>query len=320
MLTIKKMRSKIYRNSDFLRYLWLRHEWKVIRKNAERMNDREFAYISYKQRTGKELNLDDPRTFDEKLWYLKLYNRDPLLTICSDKYRVREYVERCGLGHILNKLYGVYDDARDIDFDSLPSPCFLKCNHTSGYNIIFDRTKPFNRCIFIRTFNFILKQNYYWCSREWNYKNIEPKIIAERLLCDKEGNLPLDYKFLCFSGEPKLMLFDVGVCTNEGFHANDCRRNVYDENMNLLDLSITRKRHNETLPLTRDQFEEMKKYAAILSKPFAHCRVDFYCINDKVYFGEITFYHMGGTNNIQPPEWEIRMGSWIDVTKIKIEN
>jgi len=72
--------------------------------------------------------------------------------------------------------------------------------------------------------------------------------------------------------------------------------------------------------LTRDQFEEMKKYAAILSKPFAHCRVDFYCINDKVYFGEITFYHMGGTNNIQPPEWELRMGSWIDVTKIKIEN
>jgi len=317
MSIYRKIRSKLYQNSDLLQYLWLRHKWKKFRKEAERISDYEYAFIKYRESTGRELNLDDPKTFDEKLWYLKLHNRDPLLTVCSDKYRVREYVEQCGLGHILNELYGVYDDAREIDFNTLPSPCFLKCNHTSGYNIIFDRTKPFNKQSFIRMFNFMLKQNYYWNSREWNYKNIKPRIIAEKILRDRNGNLPMDYKFLCFDGQPRLLFLDIDVCTNEGFHSRVNYRNIYDMEFNPVDMTETREHKNLDSIQKPENFDKMVEYAAILSKPFPHCRVDLYNVEGKIYFGEITFYHGGGCNNIQPPEWDLRIGSWIDISKIK---
>lgn len=315
-----RIRSKIYRDSDLLQYLWMRRTWKRLRKESGQISDSEFAYKKFRHSTGKELNLDNPKTFDEKLWYLKLHNRDPLLTVCSDKYRVREYVEQCGLGHILNELYGVYDDAKDIDFNTLPSPCFLKCNHTSGDNIIFDRTKHFNKRSFIRRFNFILKQNYFWSNREWNYKNIKPKIVAEKVLRDKNGKLPLDYKFLCFDGEPRLLFLDIDVCTENGFHTRINYRNIYDMEFLPTDVNETREHKNFESFHKPENFDKMIEYAAILSKPFPHCRVDLYNIEGKIYFGEITFYHGGGCNDVQPLEWDLRIGSWIDISKIKVEN
>lgn len=283
------------------------------------ISDIEFAKMSYKDKIGGELDLDNPCTFDEKLWYLKLSNRDPLLTKCSDKYLVREYVEECGLGHILNELYGVYDDAKDIDFDRLPPSCFFKCNHTSGYNIIFDRDKPFDKKDFIRKFNFILHQNYYWVSREWNYKNIKPKIVAEKVIRDDKGKLPVDYKFLCFDGIPKLMYLALGTCTESGAHAkvDDRYINTYDMNFSLTEIE-------EGFPIYRGYvekpktFELMKEYAAILSAPFPHCRVDFYENMGQIIFGEITFYDGGGCNNIQPKEWDIKVGEWINLSGYKI--
>jgi len=124
-----------------------------------KFTDVEFAHRYYKERTGLDLNLEYPQTFNEKLWYLKLNYRNPLLTICSDKYKVREYVKECGLEHILNTIYKVYHNAADIDFDNLPSSkVFFKCNHTSGYNAIYDKNSKFNKKHFIRKFNFILRQ------------------------------------------------------------------------------------------------------------------------------------------------------------------
>lgn len=309
----RKVRSKLYRNSKLLQYLWLRHIWRKRKEQAETVEDQAFARKLYKERMGQDLNLDDPQTFDDKLWYLKLHNRDPLLTICSDKYRVREYVEQCGLGHILNELYGVYDDAREIDFDTLPSPCFLKCNHTSGDNLIFDRTKPFDKRDFVRRFNFMLKQNYYWASREWNYKDIPPRIIAERVLRDKEGRLPLDYKFMCFHGEPKIMYLSKDTCSEEGTHADEQQISYYDMDFHLLDISRTdRPNIQETIPCP-PTFEKMREYAAILSKPFPFCRVDFYSVDDQIYISELTFYHLGGSTRMQPIEWALRLGSWINL-------
>jgi hypothetical protein len=320
MSIYKILRSKLYRNSDLLQYLWLRHTWKKYRVDAEHVSDEVAAIELYKLSRGKALNLDDPQTFDEKLWYLKLHNHDPLLTVCSDKYRVREYVEQCGLGHILNELYGVYDDARNIDFRALPSPCFLKCNHTSGYNFIYDRNKTFGRQSFIREFNFMLKQNYYWNSREWNYKNIEPRIVAERVLRDKEGNLPLDYKFLCFGGEPKLLFLDINVCSEDGSHNRITYRNIYDMTFSPVAMRETREHKNIDSIQKPQRFDDMVKYAAILSEPFPHCRIDLFNVDGKIYFGEITFYHGGCCNDIQPPEWDLQIGSWIDISKIKAEN
>lgn len=282
------------------------------------INDEEYAKRTYKENTGKKLNLDNPRTFDEKLWWLKLNNRDPLLTKCSDKYLVREYVEECGLGHILNELYGVYDNADDIRYELLPERFIIKCNHASGGNIICNDKSTFPREKAAKFLNTKLKSNYYVQSREWNYKDIRPRIICERLLRDKEDKLPVDYKFLCFGGIPKMVFVDLGLCNEDGSHKYGARRNVYDRDFNLLDVKVTRERYPSELARRPDNFEEMWDYAKILSKPFPHCRVDLYNIDDKIYFGEITFYHMGGCNNIEPEEWAIKMGGWIDLSLVKI--
>lgn len=308
----------IYHNSTLAQYYWLKLDY-AKQKNTMHMCDVEYAKMMHRKISHRELNLTNPVTFDDKLWYLKLSNRDPLLVKCSDKYLVREYVEECGLGHILNELYGVYANARDINFDKLPSPCFLKCNHTSGCNIIFDRNKPFNRRDFIRKFNFTLKQNYYVKSREWNYKNIETRIICERVLKDeKTGGLPYDYKFLCFGGVPKLLVVNIGGCQEDGQHARTFYRNIYDMNFNLLEMKDDLEVLTDGSVICPDNFELMKEYAAILAKPFPHCRVDLYNIDGKIYFGEITFYHGGGNNDIKPAEWAVKMGEWIDVSGYKI--
>lgn len=285
------------------------------------LSDEKFAKMKYKENTGKTLNLENPTTFNEKLWWLKLNNRDPLLTVCSDKYKVREYVEECGLEHTLTSLYGVYDNANDINFDELPERAFIKTNHGSGTNIIWDRNKPFNKDKFRKKFNKALKQNYYWQSREWNYKNIEPKIIVEEILEDKSGNLPTDYKFFCFNGEPKLLLVSENVCTNTGEHndSDDRYTNVYDMNFNLLELTIKFRNEKKSKIKRPFNFEEMIKYAEILSKPFPHCRIDLYNIDGKIYFGEITFYHGGACHNINPVKWDRQMGDWIDLNSDKIK-
>lgn len=314
----KRIRKIIYNRSKIVQYLCLRRSWRRKRKNAKVISDRDFAVASYKERTGKVLNLDNPITFDEKLWYLKLNNRDPLLTICSDKYKVREYVKQCGLSNLLIELYGVWDDARKIDFETLPSPCFLKCNHTSGTNIIYDKEKNFDKRDFIRTFNFMLKQNYYYGSREWNYKNIDSKIIAEKVIRDKAGKLPLDYKFMCFNGVPKIMYLSKNTCREDGHHAGQEQKlNYYDMDFNLLEISGAGLKNIDEDMKKPSTWEKMKRYASVLSRPFSFCRVDFYSIDGKVYFGEITFYPTGGCQDLHPEKWEMILGNWIDISVVK---
>lgn len=289
--------------------------WYKSKLNAIFESDRHFAIRTYKKKFGKVLNLDNPCTFDEKLWWLKLNNRAPLLTICSDKYLVREYVRGCDLGHILNELYGVYDDAREIDFDSLPDEVFFKCNHTSGINRIYDKNVFFDKEDFIQRFNFVLKQNYYTKSREWNYKNIKPLIICERVLKQSDGTLPIvDYKFLCFAGEPKLLLYETGLCKDNGEHAGKGNRKVLDMNFMPVDIKfITIEPFGEAEAEKPVNLNQMVEYAKIISKPFPICRVDLYNIDGSIFFGEITFYPWGGYNNIHPEEWATILGDWIDI-------
>ncbi|MDD6203117.1 MAG: ATP-grasp fold amidoligase family protein [Lachnospiraceae bacterium] len=291
------------------------YEWKYNRKENKinRMTDEEYACWKYNLRTGKELNLENPQSYDERIWYLKINVRDPLQKKCTDKYRVREYVEECGLSHILNELYGVYDSVEEIDFDKLPDRCFLKCNHRSGENMIFDRSKPFDYEKFQKKFSESLKTDYYWAGREWNYHNIAPKIICEKVLEDKNGKLPLDYKIMCFAGEPKLLFLDIGVATKEGDHAEEYYRNIYDLDFNLLPVKETRENYLGPEIVKPENWDKMVEYARILSKPFRHCRIDLYNVDGKIYFGEITFHHGGGCNDIQPEEWAIKMGQWIPI-------
>lgn len=283
-----------------------RHNW---------MSDKHFAKWYYHKNTGKKLNLKEPKSFDEKIWYLKLYDKDPLKTKCSDKLGVREYVKECGLGFLLNDIYAVYDKFEEIDFKALPGRFFLKCTHTSGCNVIYDASKEFDYEYYKHEFDFWLRRNYYWESREWNYASIPHQIVCERVLEDRQGKLPWDYKFFCFDGEVKLLTLDIGVADSTGEHAESYYRNVYDKSFNLLPVKETRENYPQTV-CRPENYENMVRYAEILSKPFRHCRVDLYNVDGKVYFGELTFHHGGGCNQFQPKEFGDQLGQYINLEGI----
>lgn len=283
------------------------------RDKRNKLSDEEFAQWMYENHTGKRLDLQNPRTYDEKVWYLKLHERDELQKKCSDKYLVREYVKECGLEHILNEVYGIYHSFAEIPFDRLPDRFFLKCTHTSGCNAIFDRNKPFDYKYQENEFNFWMKRDYFWGSREWNYLGLVPKIICEKVLEDKNGKLPVDYKIMCFHGKAKMLFLNIGLATEEGEHADDAYCNIYDRDFHLLPIMDERENYKGNDIRKPDNWDEMIQYAEILSKPFRHCRVDFYNVDGKIYFGEITFHHGGGCNGIEPEEWAYKMGEWISI-------
>lgn len=266
----------------------------------------------------RRINLKNPKTFDEKLWWLKLNNRDPLLTICSDKLNVREYVRKCGYPEILVNQYGVFNDPDQIPFDNYAQEVIIKSTSGSGKNVFFQKGRDDANIPSIKKmFKKALNQNPYYLSREWNYKNIESKIIVEEVLRDSKGKCPLDYKFMCFDGEPKLLFLDVGLINDDNSYNHHYPRNIYDMEFNLLPVWETRPNADYTIskPLN---FDRMVEIARKLSAPFPHCRVDLYNVEGNIYFGEITFYHGGGFNDIQPIEWSYKMGSWIDLNSKKV--
>jgi TupA-like ATPgrasp len=313
----KKIRSISNSNKSIKKIYLMLNQIKVTA--LAKLSDEKFAKIKYKENTGKSLNLDNPITFNEKLWWLKINNRDPLLTICSDKVKVRDYVKECGLEHLLIKNYGVYNKAEDIEFDKLPDKVFLKCNHVSGINMIYDRNNEFNMKAFIDKFNSALTKNYYLQSREWNYKDIKPKIVAEEIIVDSKNNSLIDYRFLCFDGVVKMVFVDIETAAHDGSHNPYAKRNVYDRNFNYLDIKVSREKFSDELIDKPDNFEKMVEYAEILSNPFPFCRVDLYNIDGDIFFGEITFYPGGATQLVEPEEWERKMGSWINLTSKNIK-
>lgn len=311
----KKIRKKLIKNKIICFLLDVKK--KFVDKKFNKLSDEEFATKKYKINTGKKLNLNNPTTFDEKLWWLKYHNRDPLLTRCTDKYLVRTYVKECGLEHILNPIYGVYNDPEEIEFNNLPEDrVFFKCNHASGMNAIFDKNKKTDLIKFKKKFKKYLKQNYYFRSREWNYKDIIPKIICEKMLPEDIKNI-YDYRFFCFDGVVKLVLVDTDVCASDGRHHTNSKRCIFDRNFKRVNLKMNKESVKHDIPKP-DNFDEMVKYAEILSTPFVHCRVDLYNIKGKIYFSEITFFNNAGYNIMEPQEWEYTMGNWIDLNSEKI--
>lgn len=320
MLVNVRMREKISglirKNKLLKEVVWLALDINLFFESL--LSDEKYANYMYKKYTGNTLDIQNPKTYNEKLWWLKFHYRDPLQKICSDKYRVREYVSKCGLEHILVKLYGVYEKVEDIKWDDFKTEVFLKCNKGSGGNCIYNPDKPFDKRVFERNFRHYLGHDYYKNSREWNYKDIKSYIIAEQVLRDEQGELPSDFKFMCFNGEPKLLLYSRGICDDNGRHSVTGGRftNVYNMEREFLPINMDQPGRPD-IPLEEIQnFDLMKEYAARLAAPFPQCRVDFYNIDGKIYFGEITFYHGGGCRNIQPSEWILKMGEWIDLEAI----
>ena len=264
--------------------------------------DKWYLEVLFFQKMGCFLNLKHPKTYNEKLQWLKLYDRNPLYTTLVDKYRVKQYVaDKIGEQYVV-PLLAVYNSVNEIDLSTLPNQFVLKCNHDSGSFAICRDKNNFDIESAKRKLDKGLKTDFYKIAREWPYKNVKRCIIAEQYLETEDGVL-CDYKFFCFNGTPEIMYIGADK-------ADEPTSDFYDMDFNHLPIRMVDP--NAAVPPLRPQcFEQMKQIATTLSIGIPHVRVDFYCVNNKIYFGEYTFYHMGGFSEVKPSEWNNRLGEYI---------
>ena len=275
------------------------------------INDEKAVKKFYQKKFGKELNLDNPKTFNEKVNWYKINGRNPLMEICADKVAVREYIAEKGYSEYLNEVYGVYDSVEDIDLNSLPESFVIKAAHGSNMNYVVKDKSSFDWKHAKRMMKSWLKQDIYWSGREWVYKNMPKRIIIEKYLEDKETGELRDYKFYCFDGYVNSLL----VATNRQSKTNELCFDYFDSNYNHLDLTNHWHPNAKNVPQKPKQFELMKASAQELSKGFPEVRVDFYEVNGKIYFGEFTFFDAGGCLLIHPDDWDKEWGDLIKLQK-----
>lgn len=276
-------------------------------KAARVLPDEAYLKVAYRLKAKKTLRLDAPLNFNEKLQWLKLHNRRPEFTVMVDKYLVREYIaEKLGPEYLIPSL-GVWDDPDQIDFDKLPDQFVLKCNHNSGLGMYIckDRSKLDTESV-KKDLRRGLKQDYYWNGREWPYKHVPKKIIAEKYMVDESGTELKDYKVFCFNGEPKLIQVDFGRFVKH-------KRNIYSVDWELLDMEIEYPRDADVVIQRPAQLEKLLELARTLAQGIPHLRTDFYVIGDDIYFGELTFFHGSGYEHFTPEIWNDRLGSWISL-------
>lgn len=273
--------------------------------------DRLYVPAIYRLLTGRKLNLRNPQTYNEKLQWLKIYDHRPEYTMMVDKYAVKEYVANIiGKEYVIPTL-GVWDKPEYIEWNSLPNRFVLKTTHgggNTGVIICKDKSK-LDRNKTIAQLNASLKQDLYRNLREWPYKNVPRRIIAEQFIEGKNNDLP-DYKFFCFNGEVKALF--VGTERSSG----DVKFDFFDSDFNHLDLVQSHPMSGKVIdkPIC---FEEMKKVASLLSTGIPHVRVDLYDNNGQVLFGEMTFYHHGGVEPFHPESWDYQFGSWLELPNNK---
>lgn len=299
-------------------------------------------WLSYrfKRRAGYKMDWKNPKTFNQKLQWLKVYDRNPLYTTMVDKYEAKKYVaDIIGEEYIIPTL-GVWDRFEDIDFDQLPDQFVLKCTHDSGGLVIVRDKSSFDKEKARKKFKMALNRNPYTVDREWPYKNVKPRIIAEQYMEDptskdelqepKENEKTidcttlqkkhglLDYKFICCKGVVRALFLDIGVIGGGEDHAENYYRNIYDRDGKELPFKETREHYPFTVILP-DNLREMVQTAEKLSKDIPCVRVDLYRLSTgEIKLGELTFYHGSGMSNVfDPPEWDYKLGEWIDLSEIK---
>lgn len=272
---------------------------------AKTIPDSLFLQLEFLRLMKKPLNLKNPKTYSEKLQWLKLYDRRPEYTQMVDKQGAKQYVaQRIGEEYIIPTL-GVWDSFDAIDFDALPEQFVLKCSHDSGGLVICRDKAKLDVAAARKKINACLQTNYYWRKREWPYKNVKPRIIAEQFMEDSQTGELRDYKFFCFNGEVKALFI-----ASERQAACETKFDFFDAEYHHLPLTNGHP-NADTLPQKPERFEEMKALAAKLSEGIPHLRVDFYEVDGKVYFGELTFFHWSGMMPFEPEQWDYTFGSWI---------
>ena len=272
------------------------------------ISDKTYLKLLYETRIGKKLNLKNPITFDEKLQWLKLYDRKDEYTVWADKYEVRNYVaEKLGEQYLI-PLLGVWNSADELKLDDLPEQFVLKCTHESASVCICTNKKNFDWNAAMDKLQKSLNQNYYWHSREWPYKNITPRIIAEAYMTDESGTELKDYKIYTFGGEPYLIQVDF-----DRFHNH--RRNLYTTEWEYIDETIEYSKDPNVKIAKPEHLEEMLECSRKLAVGTISLRTDFYSINGKIYFGEITFYQEAGFAHFEHEEFAKKLGDQIKLPK-----
>lgn len=271
--------------------------------------DRWYLMLKYRKNFGRWPDLRNPRTFNEKLNWLKLHDRNPLYTRMVDKAEAKSYVaERIGAQYIIPTL-GVWDSADDIDFDSLPDEFVMKATHDSG-RVIICRDKLTLDCEWAREeMRKSLKRNFYAVTREWPYKNVRPRIIAEKLLHADDGSELADYKVHNFNGVPRAIL----VCRDR-FKDTGLTEDFFSDDWTHLDVRRPGHPNAPVLEPRPKELEEMLTLSEMLAKDYPFMRTDFYTVGGKVYFGEITLYPASGATPFDPAEYDDLFGSYIDLS------
>lgn len=289
--------------TNFFRSLYL----KVIGLIGPLLSDELYLKLIYRVTIGKKLNLQHPQSFNEKLQWLKLHDRKPEYTSMVDKLKVKEYVANTiGSEYIIPTL-GVWDTFDEIDFESLPSQFVLKVTHDSGGTIVCDDKSSLDLVSAKKKIEKSLHHNYYYSGREWPYKNVTPRIIAEKYMIDTSKQELRDYKFLCFNGIAKVMYI-----VSDRFSSKGMCLDFFDMNFN--HLPIKNGYPNASKKFNRpNDFNKMRELAENLSKGIPQVRIDFYNVNDRIYFGEITFYCSSGFLPFTPEKWDYKLGSLIDL-------
>ena len=275
------------------------------------LSDDVYLRLTYFIRFGKKLNLNDPITFNEKMQWLKLYNHNKDYVKMVDKITVKKYVSKIINKDIVVPTFGIYDSFEEIDFNRLPQQFVLKCNHDSGSVVICKDKATFNKDKARKILMRGLKTNSFMWGREWPYKNVKRKILAEELLVDKSGKDVKDYKIMCFNGKVRCSF----VCS-ERFSNEGLKVTFFDQNWNVM--PFERHYPKSSLPIEKpNNYKQMVEIAEILSKGIPFVRVDFYEVNNKIYFGEMTFFPGSGWEEFNPVKWDRILGNWITLPSKK---
>lgn len=268
--------------------------------------DKLYLRLIFFARTGKRLNLDNPLTYNEKLQWLKLYNRKREYTKMVNKIEAKKYVASIIGDEYIIPTIAEYNSVKEIEWEKLPDKFVLKCTHDSGGIVICKDKSQLEIKSAIKTISKSLKRSYFYQNREWPYKNVTPRIICEEYKVDESGYELKDYKWFCFDGQVKACY----IASDRGNPNEETKFDFYDENFN--HLPFTNAHPNATRELSKPVgFEKMKELAAQLSQGIPHVRVDFYDINGQIFFGELTFFHMSGMTPFEPEEWDYKLGEWI---------
>lgn len=302
-MNIKKLTSRISEPKRILFSL-------AAKGLLNNVSDEAYLKLAFKLNMHKKLDLKNPKSFSEKLQWLKLYDRNPAYTMMVDKYEVKDYVASIiGEEYIIPTL-GVWDHFDDIDFDALPDQFVLKCTHDSGGLVVVKDKASFDKDKAREKIEKCLKADFYRIVREWPYKNVKPRIIAEKYVEDKRYHELRDYKFFTFGGKVRAMF----VAADRQTKNKETTFDFFDEDYNHLPF---RQGHPnaDTPPEKPINFEKMKELSELLAKDIPHVRVDFYEVNGEVYFGELTFYHFSGFTPFVPEEWDYKFGEWLELPR-----